>query len=43
MYRYSTRKYVDKTTSSKWSTSKNDEKLIASGYKLTGKTKKNCK
>ena len=43
MYRYSTRKYVDKTTSYKWSTSKNDEKLIASGYKLTGKTKKNCK
>lgn len=43
MYRYSTRTYVKETISYKWSTSKEDSKLIKSGYSLTGKTRKNCK
>lgn len=43
MYRYSTRKYVKESISYKWSKSKEDKKLIDAGYKLTGKTRKNCK
>lgn len=42
MYRYSTRKYVKESISYKWSTSKEDSKLIKSGYSLTGTTRKNC-
>ena len=36
-YRYKTRKLIEKAGSSiKWSTSKNDTKLINDGYKATG-------
>ncbi len=41
-YRYSTRKYVKESISYKWSASKTDKKLLDAGYKLTGKTRKNC-
>lgn len=38
-YRYRTRSYVEGTTTYKWSSSKNDKKLLNAGYKLTGKTR----
>jgi len=38
-YRYRTRTYVEPTTTYKWSSSKNDKKLLNAGYKLTGKTR----
>lgn len=38
-YRYRTRSYVEGTTTYKWSSSKNDTKLLNAGYKLTGKTR----
>lgn len=38
-YRSKTRTYVDPTTTYKWSSSKNDTKLLNAGYKLTGKTR----
>lgn len=41
-YRYATRKYVKATVSYKWSSSREDKKLIDAGYKLTGKTRQNC-
>lgn len=41
-YRYATRKYVKATVSYKWSSSKEDKKLVDAGYKLTGKTRQNC-
>ena len=41
-YRYSTRQYIKESISYKWSTSKEDKKLLDAGYKLTGKTRKNC-
>ena len=38
-YRYRIREYIGGTTDYKWSTSKNDKKLLDAGYKLTGKTR----
>ena len=38
-YRYKIREYIGGTTTYKWSTSKNDKKLLNAGYKLTGKTR----
>ena len=38
-YRYRIREYIGGTTNYKWSTSKNDKKLLDAGYKLTGKTR----
>lgn len=38
-YRYRVRSYVEGTTQIKWSSSKNDKKLLSLGYKLTGKTR----
>lgn len=38
-YRYRTRDYVGGKTDYKWSTSNNDNSLLNSGYKLTGKTR----
>ena len=38
-YRYRVREYVGGTVDYKWSTSKNDKKLLDAGYKLTGKTR----
>lgn len=43
MYRYSTRKYIKESVSYKWSSSREDSKLIKDGYSLTGKTRTNCK
>lgn len=41
-YRYSTKKYVEGSTTYKWSTSREDKTLLNSGYSLTGKTRSNC-
>lgn len=41
-YRYSTKKYVNASTNYKWSSSREDKKLLDSGYSLTGKTRSNC-
>ena len=41
-YRYSTKKYVEGSTTYKWSTSREDKSLLNSGYSLTGKTRENC-
>lgn len=41
-YRYSTKKYVEASTNYKWSSSREDKKLLGSGYSLTGKTRSNC-
>ena len=38
-YRYRLREYIGGTTDYKWSTSKNDKKLLNAGYKLTGRTR----
>ncbi|MBQ2873103.1 MAG: hypothetical protein IJE89_03790 [Bacilli bacterium] len=38
-YRYRVREYKGGTTDYKWSTSKEDKKLLDAGYKLTGKTR----
>ena len=38
-YRYRIREYVGGTVDYKWSTSKNDKKLLDAGYKLTGRTR----
>jgi len=38
-YRYRIREYVGGTVDYKWSTSKNDTKLLNAGYKLTGRTR----
>lgn len=38
-YRSRTRTYVEPTITYKWSSSKNDTKLLTAGYKLTGKTR----
>ena len=38
-YRSRVREYVNGTTDYKWSTSKNDKKLLDAGYTLTGKTR----
>ena len=38
-YRYRIREYIGGTIDYKWSTSKNDKKLLDAGYKLTGKTR----
>ena len=38
-YRYRIREYVGGSVDYKWSTSKNDTKLLNAGYKLTGRTR----
>ena len=38
-YRYRIREYINGTVDYKWSSSKNDKKLIDAGYKLTGRTR----
>ena len=38
-YRYRIREYVGGNVDYKWSTSKNDKKLLDAGYKLTGRTR----
>jgi len=38
-YRYRIREYIGGTVDYKWSTSKNDKKLLDAGYKLTGRTR----
>ena len=38
-YRYRIREYIGGSVDYKWSTSKNDSKLLNAGYKLTGRTR----